>query len=88
MWFGTELDLHNAELHHENAGLQVHTQTAKASIFKSNCCTPGPKGIKLFSCSPQLSMTFFMLINLKLLTNANSFLLNLAELENFSANNY
>ena len=49
---------------------------------------PGPELIKLFSCSTQLSMKFFMLINIKLLTMQNSFLLNLAEHENFSANNY
>ena len=46
----------------------------------------GPEVIKLFSCSTQLSMKFVLLINLKLLTTANSFLLNIAEHENFSAN--
>ena len=49
---------------------------------------PGPEDIKLFSCSTQLSMKFFLLINLKLLTIANSFLLNIAEHENFSVNKY
>ena len=48
----------------------------------------GPEVIKLFSCSDQLSMTFVLLINLKLLTISNSFLLNIAEHENFSANKY
>ena len=33
-------------------------------------------------------MNFVLLINLKLLTNATSFLLNIAEHENFSANIY
>ena len=33
-------------------------------------------------------MKFFMLINLKLLSMPNSFLLNIAEHENFSANKY
>ena len=33
-------------------------------------------------------MKFVLLINLKLLTTANSFLLNIAEHENFSANKY
>ena len=33
-------------------------------------------------------MKFFMLINLKLLTMSDSFLLNIAEHENFSANKY
>ena len=50
--------------------------------------TSGPAVIKLFSCSTQLSMKFVLLINLKLLTVANSFLLNIAEYENFSANKY
>ena len=49
---------------------------------------PGPKVIKLFSCSTQMSMKFVLLINLKLLTILNSFLLNIAEHENFSANIY
>ena len=49
---------------------------------------PGPEVIKLFSCSTQLSMKFVLLINLKLLTILNSFLLNIAEHENFSANKY
>ena len=48
----------------------------------------GPEVIKLFSCSTQLSMTFVGLINHKLLTIVNSFLLNIAEHENFSANKY
>ena len=47
-----------------------------------------PEVIKLFSCSTQLSMNFVLLINLKLLIIANSFLLNTAEHENFSANKY
>ena len=46
---------------------------------------PGPEDIKLFSCSTQLSMKFALPINLKLLTIANSFLLNIAEHETFSA---
>ena len=33
-------------------------------------------------------MKFVLLINLRLLTTANSFLLNIAEHENFSANKY
>ena len=50
--------------------------------------TAWPRGYKTFSCSSQLSMKFFMLINLRLVTIANSFLLNIAEHENFSANKY
>ena len=37
----------------------------------------GPKVIKLFSYSTQLSINFVLLINLKLLTIANSFSLNI-----------
>ena len=48
----------------------------------------GPKVIKLFSCSAQLSIKFVILINLKLLTILNFFMLNIAEHENFSANKY
>ena len=47
---------------------------------------PGPKVIELFSCSTHLSMKFVLLIDLKLLTTANSFWLNIAEHEIFSAN--
>ena len=52
--------------------------------------SPGSKVIKLFSCSTQLSMKFFMLIHvtLKLLTMPMSFLQNIAEHESFSANKY
>ena len=48
----------------------------------------GPRGYKTFSCSTQLNMKIFMLINLKLLAMPNSLLLNIAEHENFSANKY
>ena len=47
----------------------------------------GPEVIKLFSCSTQQSIKFVLLINLKILTIPNSFLLNIAEHEIFSANN-
>ena len=50
--------------------------------------TSGPEVRKLFSCSTQLSMKFVLLINLKLPTTANSFLLYIAEHENFSANKF
>ena len=49
---------------------------------------PGPQVIKLFSCLTQLSMKFVLLINLKLQTIENVFLLNKAEHEIFSANKY
>ena len=46
------------------------------------------RGYKLFSCSTQLNMKFVLLINLKLLIIANSFVLYIAEHENFSAYKY
>ena len=64
------------------------------TISKFSRCQPssiaqlGPEVIKLFSCPTQLSMKFFLQINCKLLTISNSFLLNIAEHENFSANKY
>ena len=60
----------------------------QTDVSKKRRPRSGPEVIKLFSCSTQLSMKFFLLINLKLLTFANSFLLNIAEHENFSANKY
>ena len=48
----------------------------------------GPKDIKLFSCSIALSMKFVLIINLRLLTIANSFLLNIPEHEIFSVTKY
>ena len=45
----------------------------------------GPEVINHFSCSNQPSMKFILLLNLKLLTIANSFLLNIAEHKKFSA---
>ena len=48
----------------------------------------GSEVIKHFSCSPQLSMTFVLLIYFKWPTIANSFLLNIADHEIFSANKY
>ena len=46
---------------------------------------PGPEIIKCFPCSTQLSLKLVLIINLKLQTIANSFLLNIAEHEHFSA---
>ena len=50
--------------------------------------SPGPEVIKLFSCSTQLSMIFFLVINLKVLTIAMFVLLNIAEHEQFSSDKY
>ena len=47
-----------------------------------------PRGYKTISCLTQLSMKIFLLINLRLLTIANSFLLNIAEHDNFSVDKY
>ena len=57
-------------------------------ITRPSPLTAGPEVIKGFSCSTQLSMKFVLLMNLKLLAIANSFLLNIPEHENFSANKY
>ena len=57
-------------------------------ILKVDSEGPGPEVIKLFSCSTHLSMKFVLHINLKLLILANSFLLNIAGHEIFSANRY
>ena len=53
-------------------------------------CAPNDEVINFsfFLCSAQLSMKFVLLINLKLLTIANSILLKIAEQGHFSANNY
>ena len=57
-------------------------------IFVYRYTGSGPKVIKRFSCSTQVSMKKILLINLKLLINANSYLLDIAEHEHFSANKY
>ena len=58
-------------------------------MFVSNVVErSGPRGYKTFLCSIQLSMKFVLLMNLNLLTIVNSFSLNIAERENFSANKY
>ena len=59
-----------------------HSQSALRRLW------PGPEVIKLFSCSAQLCMKSVLLINLKLLTTANSSMRNIAEHEIFSANKY
>ena len=64
------------------------TYSDHTTVYILNIGTPGPKVIKLFSCSTQLSMKFVLLINPKLLTIANFFLINIAEHEIFSANKY
>ena len=52
------------------------------------CPNTGPKVIKTFFMLNSAVLKFFMLINLKLLIIANSFLLNIAEHDNFSAYKY
>ena len=53
-------------------------------IFNSISARPGPEVIKLFSCSTQMSMKFFLLINVKMPTimNRKNSILGLYELEN------
>ena len=55
---------------------------------KLNFQTCGPEVIKFFSCSTQHGIKLVLLINLKFLIITNSFLLNIAEQEHFSANEY
>ena len=43
----------------------------------------GPEVTKLFPCSTQLTMKFYLLVNSKLLINTVVFSLNLAECESF-----
>ena len=57
-------------------------------ILSSLPTKTGQAVIKLFSCSTQLSMKFVLLINIKLLNTAISFLLNITERENFSTHKY
>ena len=69
--------------------LDLKQDTVARELYRvGHCMILGPEVIKLFSCSPQLRLKFVLLINLKLLTIANSVLLNTAEHENFSANKY
>ena len=63
-----------------------HMKTAKVLI--SPAVKSVPEVMNHFSCSTQPSMKFILLLNLKLLTIAYSFLLNIAEHENSSANKY
>ena len=60
----------------------------KSSRMSLNSEGPGPEVIKLFSCSTQLSKKPVLLIILKLLTFANSLLLNIVVHEHFSANKF
>ena len=61
------------------------------TLLFMNTCRLNKSGcevIKLVSCSTQLSMKVLLLVNLKFLTIANSFLPNISEHENFSGNKY
>ena len=69
-------------VHSVNDGLRVNNCTLKVSLADNTFF------FKTFSCSNQLRVKFVLLINFKLLTIANSFLLNIAEQENFSADKY
>ena len=42
--------------------------TVVCNAFIGSVCHPSPEVIKLFSCSTQLSMKFFLLINVKMPT--------------------
>ena len=68
--------------------LRILSMCRRRQITRKLNTKPGPEVIKLFSCSTQLSMKFVLLMNIKLLTIANSFLRNIDEHEKFSANKY
>ena len=69
---------------------------SQSTIVTMVLTSPGKKGnvaqrflnINFFFCSFQLSIKFVQLLNFKSLSIANSFLLNIAEHENFSDNKY
>ena len=51
----------------ERTGLKSHTVTITYGLrLAKMCLQTGPKVIKLFSCSTQLSMKFFLIINNKI----------------------
>ena len=88
----THTHTHTHTKTHPHAHAHTHTHTHTHIVFSGGIIVftlyirvPGPEVIKRFSCSTQLNMKFVLLINLKILTIANSFLLNIAEHENFSA---
>ena len=58
---------------YEKTCLQTYSKylSASADLFKVSMIRPGPEVIKLFSCSTQLSMKFFLLINVGILTFMN-----------------
>ena len=58
--------------------LTSNIQNGSAHKGNSEFFKPGPEIIKRFSYSTQMCMKFFMLMKLKILTIANSFLLNIA----------
>ena len=66
----------------------IRQEKKRTDALQYNCfhSSSGHEVINLFPCSTQLRMKFVLLINLKLLTIASSFLLNMAEHENVSAN--
>ena len=71
--------------------IECHLQILPDVLMVNSCLScllAVSEVIKPFSCSTQLSIKFILLINLKLLTIANSFSLNIAENENSSANKY
>ena len=80
----TDADTQSVKQH--NGGTKLWKEKKKkkhtSDLIRAWHRNTGPEVKKLFSCSTQLSMKFVLLINLKLLTNANSFLLNVAKHEN------
>ena len=78
------MSTHNIRFHGEIR--KISTFFGEKSAISVAMVLSGPKVIKHFSCSSHLSMKFVLLINLKLLTIANSYLLNITEHEICPAN--
>ena len=78
----TEYSIYNAILKTERTN--VRKKERMGTVYPSVIWSE----IIYFSCSAQLIMKVVLLINLKLLTLVNSFLLNIPKPENFSAKKY
>ena len=51
--------------------MDIRAQLFKRALAINELISPGPEIIKLFSCSTQLSIKFFQLINVKMPTNVD-----------------
>ena len=51
-----------------NSAMRLEDADGKTTVWTVTQEQPGPEGIKHFPCSTQLSMEFFLLINVKMPT--------------------